>query len=211
MAARGGLRGGARRQGVTLDLKDVCEIAADAARRHEVSAYELTRGQNAVVYGFDDWSVLATVDGAAPGSTAARTLPLCSVVAKIGRWTSKDSFEREVRIHGIAADAGLAPRIYYSHVTIVNGRMRGTIAMQRLTQPTYFRWLFWLSRQLRHMHERNALGWDIDKQALRLPIQKAWTRECKRVQTALFDAGIEHGDWHERARARARAAHAASA
>jgi hypothetical protein len=70
--------------------------------------------------------------------------------------------------------------------------------IERLTQPTFYRWLHWLSLEEGALRGSKDKSWHISKHALRAPIFRKWFAEIKRLGSALIDAGVSHGDWHER-------------
>jgi len=116
------------------------------------------------------------------------------------------SFDMEVRMQRRAAMAGCAPLLFHAACQPVaaqssasRGAVFGTIAMERLTQPTLYRWLHQVTREQRRKSGASNVGaWSISREALHEPVVKAWEREAKRLQAALVRAGVKHGDWHER-------------
>lgn len=158
-----------------------------------VGAVEIGRGAFARIYAFSE-------EAAAEGARAAR-VRLDDIVLKVGSWQSAAAFDREVALQDRASTEGCAPRVLNAHRSPSFGAaVHGLIAMDKLCGPTLLRLLFWHSRDARRQRgvpdERN--GWRIDPSTLDAPLVRAWRKEAGRVQAALFAAGIEHGDWHDR-------------
>ena len=94
----------------------------------------------------DAWSP-RRASGAASSAGATCDEPRADVVVKsenlavkIGRWKSLRRFENEVRLQQAAAEAGVAPRIFFSESEPAPRQMTaGVIGMERLTGPTLFR------------------------------------------------------------------------
>jgi tRNA A-37 threonylcarbamoyl transferase component Bud32 len=173
-----------------LSMEEVCERVA--REKESVGAIEIGRGASATIFAF--------ASGCAKLASGER-VPLADIVVKLGRWRTQKAFDKEVRLHRVAADAGCAPLVYHATARPVDPSVKtveGTLAMQRLTHPTFYRWLHWLSLQLRQEKGLNDLTWTIDKAALRTPIFKAWEKEVKRLLAELIKAGVAHGDVHER-------------
>jgi hypothetical protein len=124
------------------------------------------------------------------------------VAIKVGQWPSAKAFAAEVALHRTAAAAGCAPRLYYAstprRVRASGESVAGELVIERLTQPTFYRWLHWLTHEERMLRGSHDESWHISKQALRAPIFRKWFAEIKRLGGALIDAGVSHGDWHER-------------
>lgn len=66
---------------------------------------------------------------------------------KIGTFPSKERFDREVEIQTLCAQHGVAPNVLSSSWDSAPGKY-GIIVMERLTQPSYFRWMVWVSKDL---------------------------------------------------------------
>ena len=66
---------------------------------------------------------------------------------KIGTFPSKERFDREVEIQTLCAQHGVAPNVLSSSWDSAPGKY-GILVMERLTQPSYFRWMVWVSKDL---------------------------------------------------------------
>mmetsp|Transcript_14347 Transcript_14347/g.36415 ORF Transcript_14347/g.36415 Transcript_14347/m.36415 type:complete len:349 (+) Transcript_14347:64-1110(+) len=176
-----------------LHLAPVIEQLTSAAGRKERGAVELSHGANAVVFALPAGAGTALLPD-------ERRVELSDLVVKCGRWRSRRHFDEEVELSRVAAAAGLGPVLYYaSAVPLEHGVVQGIIAMERLTQPTLYRWLHWMTRSERVVNKQPNVGaWTISDEALKLPLVKVWIAECRRLRSALIAAGIAHGDWHER-------------
>jgi hypothetical protein len=170
-------------------IAQICAALADPAGLARVGAIELNHGANAKVYSWRTGprrAILAKPEGA--------VVPVCDIVVKLGRWDSAKDFVDEVDLQGVAHAAGCAPRVLHSHYELdATGKALGVLAMERLTQPTVFRWLHWLTRA-----NGQPASWTISSKALHLPIVAEWLVEVNRLSAALVRAGVKHGDWHER-------------
>ena len=72
--------------------------------------------------------------------------------------------------------------------------------MRRLTTPTYFRWLTWVSRDLCRSGRVPGGGdaWLIDPRVQQLPLVQLWATRVRALKATLGDRNIKHGDVHER-------------
>lgn len=182
-----------------VPIADACSALDTKEGREAHGAHELGHGANATVYSFPLGSGSARLASGA-------LVELSSLVVKCGRWRSSTLFEQEARVQRAAAAAGCAPPLHYAaYFPDVGasgasaGAVRGVMAMERLTQPTFYRWLHWVTReQRRKANAANAEAWTISPQALRDSTVRAWEKESQRLLAALIKAGVAHGDWHER-------------
>lgn len=119
----------------------------------------LGRGANASVLKLDE-SMHVYLGSPAPANSevsssnveAPMTVSSEHLAIKFGSWPSQAAFEREVQIQRVAAEAGLAPKVFFSRWLGPVGRRssgnRGMLGMQCLSQPTFFTWLRWLSKEI---------------------------------------------------------------
>ena len=74
----------------------------------------------------------------------------------------------------------------------------GVIVMRRLTTPTYYKWLSWLTTDLRRAGLGSADGgWAVDPKVQHLPLVQAWAAEVRQLKQKLALLDIRHGDVHE--------------
>mmetsp|Transcript_30574 Transcript_30574/g.93577 ORF Transcript_30574/g.93577 Transcript_30574/m.93577 type:complete len:496 (-) Transcript_30574:658-2145(-) len=139
------------------------------------------------------------------------------VAIKDGNWSSRANFEAEVSTQERAALAGVAPEIFFCRWLGANPRLgsrssagRGIIGMERLSQPSFFQWLRWLTiERRRELAARPKVGWRalasvneeetwlIDPIVMKQPIVLLWRKEAKRLQAELRQLRIAHGDIHD--------------
>jgi len=111
--------------------------------------------------------------------------------------------EREVELQSAAAAAGLAPRIFFSTWLGGSGKDAiGLISMQRLSQPTFFKWLIWQTEAHRDTLRSAAARarsqeYLVDPKVAKSPLYKTWAAEARRLRAGLRTLGIAHGDVHE--------------
>jgi len=179
---------------VTLDQVREAVLTPEGRRAYDV--IELSKGACAVVYTFTGPARTMTLG---PCDADGPHVPLNSVIVKVGKWKRVADLYAEVDIQRTANELGLAPAVYdFAVVGKAGAKVSGVVVMQRLTQPTYYRWLHWISREHRRSCGQGAGSWSIDRDALQLPAAKAWEHEAVRLRKALRTSGINHGDWHER-------------
>lgn len=127
----------------------------------------------------------------------------CRMALKQGRWADRSAFEREVELQSAAAAAGLAPRIFFSTWLGGSGKDAiGLISMQRLSQPTFFKWLIWQTEAHRDTLRSAAARarsqeYLVDPKVAKSPLYKTWAAEARRLRAGLRTLGIAHGDVHE--------------
>ena len=72
------------------------------------------------------------------------------------------------------------------------------LCMRRLTQPTFFKWMIWLSRDLeRAKGLPRSSEWLINPVVAQLPLLKLWAREAQRLRRELLALNVSHGDVHD--------------
>lgn len=180
-------------------IEEACQALGSVAGRSAHGALEVSHGANATVYGYPLGSGYARL-------ASGELIQLSDIVVKAGQWRSAKAFDEEILTHRLGEAAGCAPRLFNYSFEPVHGASRaskaavqGVMAMERLTQPTFFRWLHWVTRdQRRKAHAANVAVWTISSEALHDETVKAWERESRRLFKRLVKAGVSHGDWHER-------------
>lgn len=122
-----------------MSVNELCTAVASPEMRNQVKAFMLSKGAYANSYAFpkdDEREVRVAQMGGLP----TRQVPVSNICIKVGHWRSDKSLKREVDIQRVAADAGIAPKIYdFQVLSYAGSRCHATIAMERLTQPTYYR------------------------------------------------------------------------
>jgi hypothetical protein len=155
-----------------IPIAELCAVGGldKYGRAGPAGAIEINRGANAAIFSF------ALGSGSALLATG-ETVPLSDIVVKVGRWRTQTAFDDEARLQRVSADAGCAPPVFYSTAQPIGDgstAVKGSLAMLRLTEPTLWRWMHWLTFQHRQAQGSANLAWTIDKAALKLPIFKAW-------------------------------------
>ena len=124
-------------------------------------------------------------------------VPTTELAIKIGRFASRERFEREVEIQSLCAKAGIAPRVLSSKWDSAPGKT-GVIVMERLTQPSYFRWMIWLSKDLGRvttLPDRDE--YLIHPKVASVALVQKWAAEVRKLKTALAGLDVYHGDCHD--------------
>jgi hypothetical protein len=196
----------------------VVRALADPALRAKLPIQPIGHGANAKVW----LASLAVVPGAWGRGEGGQPKRCGSCIAAMGAthlaikdgvWRSEADFVAEVTVQERAASAGVAPQVYFWRWL---GRAdsgtagRGVIGMARLTQPSFFQWLRWLTVQRRRQEAAARANhrwrgivsppseeWLIDSAVLKLPIVARWRGEAKRLQAELRRLNIAHGDVHD--------------
>jgi len=178
-----------------------------------VSVHQIGLGRHTQEYSLERISHVHFPNGLVDGSR---------IVIKVGHWNSSRTMLQEVKLQELAAAAGLAPRIWFhstdceldlAHSTSSsdsnqrNGTfLRGLIAMEKVNGPSLMRWTMWLS-EIYLLNEEKVTDkgmqckltlneedeWVVHPVVAQLPIVETWMQECRRLQNALFDLGIDHG------------------
>lgn len=196
----------------------VVRALADPELRAKLPMKPIGEGANAKVW-LASLGMVQGVLGRGEGRGAERPGPRVTAVGaadlaiKDGVWRSEAEFVAEVTVQERAASVGVAPQIYFwrwlGHST-PGSTGRGVIGMARLSQPSFFQWLRWLTVQ-RHRQKAACSAhsgwrslvtapageWLIDPAVLKLPLVARWRCEARRLQTELRRLNISHGDVHD--------------
>jgi hypothetical protein len=200
----------------------VVRALADPELRAKLPFEPLGHGANAKVWLASLGLVQGVLGGGAggePGRSSA--VGAARLAIKDGVWRSEADFNTEVTVQERAASVGVAPQVYFWRWLgrgDAGGYGRGVIGMARLSQPSFFQWLRWLTVQKRReaaaaaaLNPRNvwksiaaapksfapAEDWLIDPAVLKLPLVARWRREVRRLQAELRRLNIAHGDVHD--------------
>ncbi|KAH8058382.1 hypothetical protein JL722_6245 [Aureococcus anophagefferens] len=154
-------------------------------QRPELGLAPLGKGAYAQVITFTSPTAVVLEDGARVIAT--------DLAVKIGTWTSESHFDRECETQKAAAAEALAPALY-GGAWRGGPRGLGVIVMRRLTTPTYYKWLSWLTTDLRRAGLGSADGgWAVDPKVQHLPLVQAWAAEVRQLKQKLALLDIRHG------------------
>ena len=173
--------------GSTITFAALVDVVVE--RRPELGLAPLGKGAYAQVITFTSPTAVILEGGARVVAT--------DLAVKIGAWTSEAHFDRECETQKAAAAEALAPALY-GGAWRGGPRGLGVIVMRRLTTPTYYKWLSWLTKDLRRAGLGSADGgWAVDPKVQHLPLVQAWAAEVRRLKQKLALLDIRHGDVHE--------------